>query len=148
VKGELQLAKGLDVFTDGACAQFAASTGRGGWAAVLVFKGMVLRVTGAVPDTTSNRMEMTAVLEALDRINKEPHCVDEVVIYSGSMITVNVFSGTWKGKANTDLIARFKVFQGSLADKGTTIRLQWLRGHSGHVYNQLADQLAQGMLYG
>jgi ribonuclease HI len=140
------MAKRLDVFCDGACMQFAASSGRGGWAAVLVYKGEILRLKGAVANTTNNRMEMEAVLQALERINKEPHCVDEVVVYSDSKVTVNVFSGERKGKANTDLIARFKVLQGSLADKGTTVRLQWTKGHNGHVYNEMADQLAEAQL--
>ena len=145
------MVKRLDVFTDGACSQFAASSGRGGWAAVAVFKGHVLSWKGAEESTTNNRMEMTAMLKVLERLAKSPWKLDEVLIHSDSQYAIRMFDGTYKVKAKTanqDLIGRYRELEQSLGAKGTKVCFQWLRGHSGHVHNEMADQLAQGMLYG
>ena len=56
--------KRVHVYTDGAC---SGNPGPGGWGAVLIYKGNEKRVSGYVPETTNNRMEMTAVIEALAR---------------------------------------------------------------------------------
>jgi ribonuclease HI len=145
------MTKRLDVFTDGACSQFAASSGRGGWAAIAVFKGHVLSFKGAEENTTNNRMEMTAMLKILERLAKSPWPLDEVLVHSDSQYAIRMFDGTYKVKAKTanqDLIQRYRELEEALAAKGTKVRFQWVRGHSGHVYNEMADQLAESMLQG
>lgn len=60
--------KKLDIYTDGAC---SGNPGKGGWGAVLVYKGAEKEISGAEKQTTNNRMELTAVIKALQLL-KEP----------------------------------------------------------------------------
>lgn len=63
--------KHIDIFTDGAC---SGNPGQGGWGAVLRYHGTEKELSGGEPDTTNNRMELTAVIEALSAL-KEPCAV-------------------------------------------------------------------------
>lgn len=83
--GEL---KNVIIYTDGAC---SGNPGAGGWGAVLLFGEHRLEISGADGQTTNNRMEMTAVIEALKRL-KYPCKVD---LYSDSAYTVNAFCEGW-----------------------------------------------------
>ena len=80
--------KKVILYTDGAC---SVNPGVGGWGAVLMFNGFEKRISGAEPDTTNNRMELTAVIEGLKSL-KEP-C--EVQVYSDSAYVVNAFRNGW-----------------------------------------------------
>ena len=80
--------KKVDLYTDGAC---SGNPGAGGYAGVLIYKGVQREYSGAEPQTTNNRMEVKAVLEGLNRL-KYPCIVD---IYSDSAYTVNAFLNGW-----------------------------------------------------
>ena len=80
--------KRVTLYTDGAC---SGNPGVGGYGAVLMYNGHEKRISGALPDTTNNRMELTAVIEGLKCLNQP--C--EVDVYSVSAYTVNSFNSGW-----------------------------------------------------
>ncbi len=76
------------IYTDGAC---SGNPGPGGWSALLQWNGKEKTLTGGEPDTTNNRMEMRAIIEALKALNKP--C--KVHIHSDSALIVNTFKQKW-----------------------------------------------------
>lgn len=80
--------KTVIVFTDGAC---SGNPGPGGWGALLQWNRKEKELTGAAEDTTNNRMEMRAVIEALKALNQPCH----VKIHSDSALIVNAFKQGW-----------------------------------------------------
>ena len=120
----------IEIYTDGAC---SGNPGRGGWAAIVRRDGEERELHGHDPQTTNNRMEMTAVIEGLAAV---PHDA-QVTVYSDSQYVVNTMTKNWKRRKNQDLWAKL--------DRETAARdvtWQWIRGHAGHPMNERADRLA------
>ena len=136
--------KHVEIYTDGAC---RGNPGRGGWGAVLVYRGIEREMSGGEAMTTNNRMELTAAIEALSAL-KEP-C--RVTLTSDSKYLVDAITQGWarswreKGwrKAdrspalNPDLWERLL----QLCDYHT-VHLHWVKGHAENPYNNRCDQLA------
>ena len=137
--------KKVEIYTDGAC---SGNPGPGGWAAIIKFGDNEQELAGFNPQTTNNRMEMTAVIEGLTALNSP--C--EVHIYSDSAYIVNCFKQGWlvnwkrngwtRGKKrepvlNTDL---WKTIDNLMQKHDVTYHK--VIGHTGHVYNERADTLA------
>lgn len=138
--------KKVEIYTDGSCKQ---NPGPGGWGAVLVYQGRELELSGGQADTTNNRMELTAVIEALKKL-REP-C--QVTLTTDSKYVSDGISkgwaASWKAKGwkkadkspalNPDL-------WGTLLDlcELHTVEFVWVKGHAGHPYNERCDTLAQG----
>jgi len=132
------------VFTDGSA---TPNPGPGGWAAVRVAGGVVVaELSGADPDTTNNRMELTALLRAIDLVPPgEPE-----VLYSDSQLavrTVNEWAAGWEARGwrrtrgpveNLDLVR--PLFETLRARPELEVR--WIRAHVGHRWNEYADRLA------
>ena len=133
----------VQIFTDGAC---RGNPGPGGWGALLRFGGEEKTLFGGVQDTTNNRMELTAVIEALGAL-KRPCDVtltsDSTYVLKG----IQEWMPNWKKRGwktaskkpvkNVDLWKKLDVL--IVEHK---IDWQWVKGHSGHPENELADQLA------
>lgn len=119
------------VYTDGSCLADLS----GGWAFVVTVNGVLIAtVRGREIDTTNNRMELTAVIEALAFVR------DDVTIRSDSMVTLNGARGTWKRNANKDLWSRLdEVMAGR---KGLITTFEHVKAHAGDVFNEMADRLA------
>ena len=144
--------KTVEIFTDGAC---SGNPGPGGWGAILRYKGIEKELSGGEPETTNNRMELTAVISALSAL-KEP-C--DVQLYSDSKYIIDAvtkgWAKSWKAKGwikgdkkpalNSDLWDTLL----SLLDKHT-VEFIWVKGHAGHPENERCDTLAveQSKLYG
>jgi ribonuclease HI len=132
-----------EIYTDGAC---RGNPGRGGWGAVLRYKGHEKTLYGAEPLTTNNRMELMAAIRALESL-KRPCRVrlttDSQYVQKGiTEWMVNWKRNGWKTAAkkpvkNADLWQRLDT-----AISGHQIQWEWVRGHSGHPENELADELA------
>lgn len=136
--------KKVTIFTDGAC---SGNPGVGGWGAVLMYNGMEKRISGAEEQTTNNRMELFAVISALECL-KEP-C--EVTLYSDSAYTVNSFVNGWiydweksnwkkadkKDVLNSDLWKRLLAL--TRLHKVTFVKV---KGHADNEYNNVCDKLA------
>lgn len=138
--------KKVEIFTDGAC---SGNPGPGGWGAVLRFCGREKELCGGDDDTTNNRMELTACIEALSAL-KEP-C--EVTLTTDSQYVVNGMTKGWasswqkngwiksdkKPAQNSDLWE--KLLELSKQHKLTFV---WIKGHAGHPENERCDALAVG----
>lgn len=133
------------IHTDGAC---KGNPGPGGWGALLEMGGTEKELFGGELGTTNNRMEMTAVIEALAAL-KRP-CV--VTLYLDSqyvMKGITEWIAGWKARGwrtaaktpvkNVDLWQRLDAL---LVSSGHTIDWRWVRGHNGHPGNERADALA------
>lgn len=134
----------IEIYTDGAC---RGNPGPGGWGVVLRYKGSEKRLHGGEPATTNNRMELTAVIKALQAL-KRNNC--EVHLYSDSRYVLNGISqwmADWK-RRGWKTAAKKPVLNQDLwqvldeLSQQHTISWHWVKGHSGHPLNELADQLA------
>ena len=120
------------IYTDGAC---LGNPGPGGWGAVIFENGEKKKLHGAEENTTNNRMEITAVFEALRTI---PRNVD-VRIFSDSTYVINTMTKNWKRKKNQDL---WPLLDSEI--EARNVEWEWVKGHSGDRFNEEADQLAYG----
>ena len=136
--------KQVTIYTDGAC---SGNPGPGGWGAVLKYGAHERELSGGEASTTNNRMELTAVIEALD-ILKEP-CVVE--LYSDSKYVIDGLSKGWaKGWQKRGWIKSDKkpalnpdLWERLLAAKGKhKVEFIWVKGHAGHELNERCDELA------
>lgn len=120
------------IYTDGAC---LGNPGPGGWGAVILENGEKKQLHGSEENTTNNRMEITAVLEALRTIPRNA----DVRIFSDSTYVINTMTKNWKRKKNQDLWALLDNEVGP-----RNVEWEWVKGHSGDRFNEEADQLAYG----
>lgn len=133
----------VEIFTDGAC---KGNPGPGGWGALLRSGAHERELYGGDPATTNNRMELTAVIRALEAL-KRP---SKVEVYTDSeyvMKGITEWLAAWKRRGwktadrkpvkNADLWRELE----ALAHKHE-VRWHWVRGHSGHPENERADALA------
>jgi ribonuclease HI len=135
----------IEIFTDGAC---KGNPGPGGWGALLRTGTHEKELCGGAPLTTNNRMELTAVIEALSAL-KRP-C--QVALYLDSQYVrqgITQWLNGWKAKgwrtANKQPVKNIDLWQrldALVADSGHRIEWHWVRGHAGHPDNERADALA------
>lgn len=135
--------KQVQAFTDGAC---SGNPGPGGWGAVLQFGDRERELYGGADDTTNNRMELTAAIEALKAL-KEPCEVslttDSTYVKDGiTQWLVNWKKNGWKTAARK-AVKNQDLWQ-QLDDQASRHRIEWrwVKGHSGHPENERADALA------
>ena len=133
----------VEIFTDGAC---RGNPGPGGWAALLRHKEEEKMISGAVEESTNNRMELTAAIEGLEQL-KRPMVVvlttDSQYVKDG----ITKWIEGWKAKGwitsqrkpvkNVDLWKRLDQVVAI-----HTVEWKWVKGHSGHRENEMVDQAA------
>lgn len=133
----------IEIFTDGAC---SGNPGPGGWGAILRTKGVEKELSGGEKDTTNNRMEMMAVIVALEALTRPCEVIvttDSQYVMKGMMEWLpgwkkrNWLTAAKKPVKNVDLWQRME-------KAATSHKLDWVwvRGHQGHEENERADQLA------
>ena len=136
--------KNVTIYTDGAC---SGNPGPGGWGAILKYGEHEKELSGGAPETTNNRMELTAVIAAL-KILKEP-C--EVELWSDSKYVVDAVSKGWvyswqkKGwrKADNKPALNVDLWEELLPLLKThDVRWHWVKGHAENEYNNRCDALA------
>jgi ribonuclease HI len=132
------------VYTDGAC---SGNPGPGGWGAILKWNGKEKELSGGAAHTTNNRMEMQAVIEALQALNKP--C--SVKIHSDSALIINAFTQGWIDgwmkrnwrKADKKPVENKELWQAMLeAMKPHEVEWVKVKGHAGIELNERADRLA------
>lgn len=135
--------KTVEVFTDGAC---KGNPGKGGWGALLRMGEHEKELSGSERETTNNRMEMTAVIRALEALN-QPCTIrlhtDSRYVIDG--ITKWVFGWQKKGwkTADNKPVKNEDLWRVLLAAaKPHRIEWIWVKGHDGHVENERVDRLA------
>ncbi len=137
----------VEIFTDGSC---QGNPGPGGWAALLRWRGQERVLTGGATETTNNRMELTAAIQAL-RALKRPVCVH---LYTDSEYLrrgITEWLSRWQANGwrtagrkpvrNQDLWQELLV---AMAPHDVT--WHWVRGHAGHPENTRVDRLARGAM--
>ena len=136
--------KTVSVYTDGAC---SGNPGPGGWGAILMCGEHKREISGGEANTTNNRMELMAVIQALSML-KEPCIVD---LWSDSQYVINGLGKGWakewkahgwkkadrKPALNSDLWDRLL----TLTDTHS-MRYHWVKGHAENKYNNRCDELA------
>ena len=136
--------KKISIYTDGAC---SGNPGPGGWGAVLLYGDKKKELSGGEGDTTNNRMELMAVIQALEAL-REP-C--EVDLYTDSQYIVNAIEKGWvyawkkkgwiksdkKPAKNPDLWEHLLKLL-----KHHKVVFHWVKGHSDNAYNNRCDELA------
>lgn len=135
--------KQITIYTDGAC---RGNPGPGGWGAVLQYGEHQRELYGGEPDTTNNRMELTAALQALEAL-REPCDIDLTTDSEYVRKGITEWLPSWK-KRNWKTADRKPVKNADLwqaleqAAARHRIRWHWVKGHSGHNGNEQADMLA------
>lgn len=134
----------VEIYTDGAC---SGNPGPGGWGAILRYNGHERELNGGEVETTNNRMEMRAVIEALRALKKR----SRVELYTDSQYVkqgIEDWLKGWKAKGwktaskkpvkNQDLWMEIDTLVGQ-----HDVSFHWVRGHDGHPENERADALAR-----
>ena len=135
--------KKVDIYTDGAC---RGNPGPGGWGALLIYNDARKTIYGGEKDTTNNRMEMIAVIEALKLIKSD--C--EISLYTDSkyvMDGVSKWLSGWKQKgwktSNKKPVKNQDLWESiDACITKHNIEWHWVKGHAGNPGNELADELA------
>ena len=136
--------KTVYIYTDGSC---SGNPGPGGWGSILKYNSVEKELSGGNAETTNNRMELTAVIEALKAL-KEPCNVE---LYTDSQYVCNSINNEWvyswkrnnwkkadkKPALNVDLWEELlKLLEIH------NVRFNWIKGHAGHPENERCDKLA------
>ena len=134
----------VEIYTDGAC---SGNPGAGGWGAILRYGSIEKELSGGAVDTTNNRMELTAVIEALKALKKPCN----VTLYTDSryvMDGVNEWLPNWKlngwrtsnKKTPVKNVDLWQLLESLIENH--KIKWIWVKGHNGHDYNERCDILA------
>lgn len=136
--------KKVEIFTDGAC---SGNPGPGGWGAILRYGAHELELSGGEKETTNNRMELTAVIEALKKLKEK--C--SLTIYTDSKYVADAFlqgwiwgwiKNGWK-KSDKKPVLNPELWKELLSLIGKhEYKIIWVKGHAGHPENERCDKLA------
>ena len=142
--------KHVEIFTDGAC---KGNPGRGGWGALLRFAGQTRELCGGENQTTNNRMELRAAIEALSALKESCEVgltTDSTYVRDGITQWLPKWQRNgWRTAAGKP-VKNQDLWQ-ALDEQVTrhTVTWHWVKGHSGHPDNERADELAnEGILKG
>jgi ribonuclease HI len=134
----------VEIFCDGAC---SGNPGPGGYGAIMRYGGRIKELSGGARDTTNNRMEMTAAIEAL-RLLKRPCRVlittDSQYLVKGMTEWIEGWQRKgWRNSKKEPVLN--KDLWELLLDltKTHSVQWKWVRGHAGHIENERCDQLAR-----
>lgn len=136
--------KRVAIFTDGAC---SGNPGPGGWGTVLRYGRVDKELSGGAADTTNNRMELTAAIQALDAL-KEPCTVDLYTDSSYVRDGITRWIEGWKRNgwktASRKPVKNADLWQELERARGRhMVTWHWVKGHAGHPENERADELAR-----
>ena len=137
----------LEIYTDGGC---TGNPGPGGWAAILLADpDEPLEISGFERETTNNRMELTAVISALEKVQSSFDTTGLIRIYTDSQYVQKGISQWMKGweargwktaagkpVKNKDLWLKLKALNDSL-----NVEWKWVKGHDGNIWNERCDEL-------
>jgi len=135
----------VEIYTDGAC---SGNPGAGGWGALLRYGSIERELSGGAEQTTNNRMELTAVIEALKALKKT--C--DIILYTDSRYVMdgvqkwlpNWKVNNWRTTNKKSAVKNIELWQelDSLLVQHK-IKWVWVKGHNGHPENERVDKLAR-----
>ncbi len=134
----------VEIYTDGAC---LGNPGKGGYAAILLYKQHKKEIYGAQKDTTNNQMELKAAIEALKTLKKSSKVrlhTDSKYVMDG--ITKWIFSwkkNNWKSSDKKPVKNQELWQELDIEVAKHSIEWIWVKGHSGNHYNEIVDGLAR-----
>jgi ribonuclease HI len=137
------MSKTVKIYTDGAC---SGNPGPGGWGAVMQWNGHEKEMNGGETETTNNRMEMMAVIRALEAIKGTPKIeihTDSKYVMQGITEWIEGWKARgWKtaGKKPVKNVDLWQEMDALVAKHDITFH--WVKGHAGHPENERADALA------
>ena len=136
--------KRVTIYTDGAC---SGNPGPGGWGAILEWNGVEKELSGGENPTTNNRMELLAVISALEKLNQS--CIVE--LYSDSKYVIDALTKGWLDswikngwrKADKKAVLNVDLWQRLLPLlKKHEMHYHWVKGHAENEKNNRCDQMA------
>ena len=135
--------KQVEIFTDGAC---RGNPGPGGWGVLMRYGGAERKLYGGAADTTNNRMELQAAIEGLKALKERCQVsltTDSIYVKNG----ITTWLEGWKKKgwktAGRKPVKNVDLWQAlDEQNQRHDVEWHWVKGHSGHPENELADQLA------
>ncbi len=134
----------IKIYTDGSCLK---NPGNGGWAAIICTDNEVKKISGSEKDTTNNRMELMATINALKEVNSE----DLIEIYTDSKYVKNGITdwihnwikNNWKTSNKEDVKNKDLWVQLHDLNNNSNIKWNWVKAHSGNPLNEEVDLLAK-----
>ena len=136
--------KQVEIFTDGAC---SGNPGPGGWGAILRYNGNEKELSGGEADTTNNRMELMAAIEALNALKsscKVDLHTDSVYVRDGIGKWIHGWKKNGWRTADKKPVKNAELWQALDAARGRhEVTWHWVKGHAGHPENERADELAR-----
>ena len=139
----------IDIYTDGAC---SGNPGKGGWGAIIIIDGVERELSGGEPETTNNRMELSAALVALESLKKEGIAQgsamsltsDSQYLKNGITTWINNWKKNGWRTANKQPVKNKDLWEALDAfNQYFSIEWKWIKGHAGHEYNERCDALAR-----
>ena len=137
----------VDIWTDGSC---SGNPGPGGWGAILRFNGEEREISGGAPDTTNNRMELTAAIEALAAMRRPVPIrlhTDSTYVRDGITKWIHGWKKNgWRTAAKKPVrnIDLWQALEAAL--ESHEVEWHWVKGHSDHPENDRADALARAAM--
>ena len=134
----------IKIYTDGSCLK---NPGNGGWAAIICTDNEIKKISGSEKDTTNNRMELMATINALKEVNSE----DLIEIYTDSKYVKNGITdwihnwikNNWKTSNKEDVKNKDLWTQLHDLNSNSKIKWNWVKAHAGNPLNEEVDLLAK-----
>ena len=134
----------IEIYTDGSC---LTNPGNGGWAAIINKDGEITKISGSEKNTTNNRMELLAPINALKNINPK----SQIEIYTDSQYVklgitewINKWvTNNWKTSKREDVKNKDLWIELFNLDKSLNIKWNWVKAHAGNPMNEEVDLLAK-----
>ena len=134
----------IKIYTDGSC---LTNPGDGGWAAIINIDGEIKKISGSEKNTTNNRMELMAPINALKYINSE----DPIEIFTDSKYVKNGITewintwviNNWKTSKKEDVKNKDLWLELHKLDQSLNVKWKWVKAHAGDPLNEEVDMLAK-----
>ncbi len=134
----------MEIFCDGAC---SGNPGPGGYGAILRYGGQKKELSGGTRETTNNRMEMTAAIEALRQLKRPCNVLittDSQYLVKGMTEWIEGWQRKeWRNSKKEPVVNKDLWEQLLSLSKVHSVQWKWVKGHTGHVENERCDQLAR-----
>jgi ribonuclease HI len=136
--------KSIKLYSDGSS---LGNPGKGGWATILKYNNHTKTISGSKANTTNNQMELQGVIEGL-KLLKEP-CEVEIISDSTYVVkAINEWLASWQKNgfktASKKPVKNYELWQEYLKYASPhKIKATWIKGHNGHIENELCDKLAK-----